>query len=216
MGLGNYPFAALTTIRGIAFIQLEKFMPEKIAVTGIDVICLLENIRSQQSDMVPQKPSSGLLDVGPTPINDFELAQHLTVINDPAMAKVIKDARDVPVLLAYLATITSGSELPCEYLLESALPFAVEQLAADGEVAKRWRLELKAKGDAAAKLQSERNAGNASMPRQNARTVDHDDVLHEYLHLVQEGHTQREARGILVMRGNMGSQSTIHRITKEK
>ena len=61
-----------------------------------------------------------------------------------------------------------------------------------------------------------RNAGNASMPRPNARAIDHDDVLTQYRYLVQQGHTERQARGILVERGNMGSQATIYRVTKEK
>lgn len=67
----------------------------------------------------------------------------------------------------------------------------------------------------AAKQISKRNAGNASMPRPNARAVDHDDVLNEYRHLVREGHTEGEARGILGQRGNMGSQATIYRVTKK-
>lgn len=61
-----------------------------------------------------------------------------------------------------------------------------------------------------------RNAENASMPRPNARAVDHDEVLIEYRRLVREGHTSREARGILVKRGNMGSQATIYRVTNKK
>ena len=68
---------------------------------------------------------------------------------------------------------------------------------------------------AAAKLLSKKNAGNASMPRPNARAVDHDDVLNEHRHLVREGHTEGEARGILLQRGNMGSQATIYRVTKK-
>jgi hypothetical protein len=67
-----------------------------------------------------------------------------------------------------------------------------------------------------AKRLSERNAGNASMPRPNGRVVDHEDVLMAYRHLVREGHTEREARGILVQRGNMGSQATIYRVTNKK
>ena len=61
-----------------------------------------------------------------------------------------------------------------------------------------------------------RNANIAALPRPNARGVDHEDVQNEYRRLVREGHTEREARGILVSRGNMGSQSTIHRVTKKK
>ena len=64
--------------------------------------------------------------------------------------------------------------------------------------------------------QAARNASNAARPRPDARAVDHEDVLNEYRRLVQVGHTEREARGILVQRGNMGSQATIYRVTKEK
>lgn len=68
----------------------------------------------------------------------------------------------------------------------------------------------------ALKLRRARNAVNASLPRPNARAVDHDEVRIEYRRLIQEGHTEREARGILVQRGNMGSQATIYRVTKNK
>ena len=71
-------------------------------------------------------------------------------------------------------------------------------------------------GKEALKLMRARNAVNASMPRPNARAIDHDEVRVEYRRLVQEGHTEREARGILVQRGNMGSQATIYRTTKNK
>ena len=60
----------------------------------------------------------------------------------------------------------------------------------------------------------ERNAFISTLKRPNARTVDHDEVSHEFRSLVKEGHSDREARGILVRRGNMGSQTTIYRITK--
>ncbi len=62
-------------------------------------------------------------------------------------------------------------------------------------------------------LLSKRNSSNASMPRPNARSTDHNEVKIEFNRLVREGHTEREARGILVDRGNMGSQSTIYRAT---
>lgn len=68
----------------------------------------------------------------------------------------------------------------------------------------------------ALKLMRARNAVNASLPRPNARAIDHDEVRIEYRRLIQEGHTEREARGILVQRGNMGSQATIYRATKNK
>ena len=80
--------------------------------------------------------------MGPIAVNDFELALHLWDNNDPAMAKVIKGADDMPVLLAYLATLTSGTDLPNEALLESALPFAVASLRVESDAAKLWNQEL--------------------------------------------------------------------------
>lgn len=142
MGLGSYSFNALTTIRGIAFRAVEHFTTAQTADTGIKVIRLLETFKAKHPDKIPTKPGSGLLDMGPLPLNDFELARHLIDTNDPAMAKIIKGASGVPVLLAYLAIITSGSNLPEEHLLESALPFAVASLAVESEAAKRWNKNL--------------------------------------------------------------------------
>ena len=62
----------------------------------------------------------------------------------------------------------------------------------------------------------ERNALISRFERPNARTIDHDEVRREFDSLVRGGHTQREARGMLVQRGNIGSQATIYRITKQK
>ena len=62
----------------------------------------------------------------------------------------------------------------------------------------------------------ERNAFVSTLERPNARSIDHGEVRREFKNLVVAGHTERQARGILVQRGNSGSQSTIHRITKQK
>lgn len=59
------------------------------------------------------------------------------------------------------------------------------------------------------------NRANAKKPRENARRVDHEDLLAAFRSLVTSGHTDREARGILLSRGCYGSQSTIYRITKK-
>jgi len=56
------------------------------------------------------------------------------------------------------------------------------------------------------------NAENAKLPRQ--KTVDHEEVMLEFRRLIREGHTEREARGLLVQR-RLASQPTIHRITKK-
>ena len=80
-----------------------------------------------------------------------------------------------------------------------------------------WCLGVELTGAKAVKeLLKLRNTLNAKNPRPNARAIERDDVLSEFHRLVREGHTEREARGILVQRGNMGSQTTIYRITKKK
>ena len=58
------------------------------------------------------------------------------------MVRVIKDAKDVDVLIAYLAVVTSGADLPDDTLLESALPFALASLTEESDVAKLWNQEL--------------------------------------------------------------------------
>jgi len=69
---------------------------------------------------------------------------------------------------------------------------------------------------AAEKAQSERNKINASRPRPKTGSDDADEVLREFKLLRDAGHTVSEARGILVKRGNMGSQTKIYKITKNK
>lgn len=78
-----------------------------------------------------------------------------------------------------------------------------------------WCLGVELTGASVAKeLLRSRNSSNAKNPRPNARAIEREAVLSEFHRLVREGHTEREARGILVQRGNMGSQTTIYRITK--
>lgn len=218
MSLGHYPYEVLFEIQGITSRLLARFTRDQIVKSFSGVVQVLADFKRSHPDQIPKKAiSGGLLSMGPVsvPINDFELAQHLVDTNDPAMANVINESDGVTVLIAYLEVLANNKYLPDEYLLESALPFAVETLAIEGEEAKRWRLELKIRSDSAAKLMSERNAGNASMPRPNARVIDHEEVLRDFKHLIREGHTEREARGVLVQRRNMGSQSQIYRITKK-
>lgn len=56
------------------------------------------------------------------------------------------------------------------------------------------------------------NTANAKLPRQ--RTVDHDEVIAEFKRLTREGHTPRDANGMLFARG-LASRATINRITKK-
>lgn len=58
------------------------------------------------------------------------------------------------------------------------------------------------------------NQKNAKAPRPNGRTVDHDEVITEFTRLTREGHTPREANGMLFARG-LASRATINRITKQ-
>lgn len=58
------------------------------------------------------------------------------------------------------------------------------------------------------------NQKSAKAPRPNGRTVDHDEVITEFTRLTREGHTTREANGMLFSRG-LASRATIYRITKQ-
>jgi len=60
-------------------------------------------------------------------------------------------------------------------------------------------------------LRSERARTAATASRPASRTVDHHAVLTEIKKLIREGHSEREARGIVVSRG-MASQPTVSRI----
>lgn len=143
MGFGSYSFSTLTTIQGIAFRLLEPFTTEQIIDAGFKVIRLVDTFKAKHPDKIPTKPGGGLLNFGePVQVNDFDLAQHLVNANYPAMAKLQKSAKGLPVLIAYLATIANAKDLPEEHLLESALPFAVASLTVEGEIAKRWNQNL--------------------------------------------------------------------------
>ena len=69
-------------------------------------------------------------------------------------------------------------------------------------------------------MRAKTNSSNARGERVNGRLVngrriDHDDLLGEFNRLVKIDHSDREARGILKLRG-IWSQSTIYRVTKPK
>lgn len=61
----------------------------------------------------------------------------------------------------------------------------------------------------------ESRRANAKRPRPNRRAGDHDEIVADFLRLVKQGHTEREARGMLARRGD-ASPSTIYRVTKNK
>lgn len=145
MGFGGYSFNVLAVVSGITYRALEKFTTEQIFNTGIAVVHLLENFKAKHPEQIPTKPSGGLLDMGPLPLNDFELARHLIAMNDPAICRVIKGAKGVPVLFAYLAVLTKSKELPPDYLLKSALPYAVDSLTVESEVSRLWSEALQSR-----------------------------------------------------------------------
>jgi hypothetical protein len=58
------------------------------------------------------------------------------------------------------------------------------------------------------------NQKSAEAPRPSGRIVDHEDIAAQFGRLVREGHTRREANGMLFLRG-LASRSTIWRITKK-
>lgn len=155
MGLGNYPFSALFVIRDITFYLLKKFTINQIVGTGNKVVRLLEAFRLQHPEQVPTcKSGGGFFDIPITeiPVADFELARHLIDTNHPDMASVVKGAKGVPVMLAYVATMTSGSGSPAEHFVESALPFVGQSLSVDAEESKRWGESLRAENERLAPL----------------------------------------------------------------
>lgn len=146
MGFGNYNYSALTEIRQIADRLLEGFYKAQIIETGCNVIRVLEDFKKQHPDKIPTKRVGGLLDMGPFPINDFELALHLVGSNNPAMTEAVMRAERLPALIAYLETyleiLGNNSKLPDESWLESALSYAILARTIEGDVAKLWNQYL--------------------------------------------------------------------------
>lgn len=151
LGFGGVNFNTLETIKGIAFYSLQKFPVNDVLKTGNNVIQLLETFKQTHPDRIPKNTlhDGGLLafDTGSiivsVNVNDFELALHLLNTNDPSMALLVKEAKAVPVLLAYLAVITIGVHLPDASVLESALPFTVNSLKFDIADQERWNTKLR-------------------------------------------------------------------------
>lgn len=147
MGFGSYNHSALTEIRRIAARLLEGFSTAQIIETGCNVIRVLEDVKKQHPDKIPTKQVGGLLDMGPFPINDFELALHLVGSNNPAMTEIIESANGLPALIAYLETyleiLGNNTKLPDESWLESALSYAILAQKFEGDVAKLFNQDLK-------------------------------------------------------------------------
>lgn len=149
MGFGSYSFSSLTAIRTIAFQVLGKFTTEQIFDTGVEVARLLQHFKDKRPEEIPNNEAggggllgNGLLEMAPLPMNDFQFARHLVATNDPDMEKIVRDSKGVPVLLAYLAVLTNGKDLPPDHLIEYALPYAVDCLAVESEVSKLWNRDL--------------------------------------------------------------------------
>ena len=146
MGFGSYNYSALTEIRQIAARLLEGFSTAQFIETGCNVIRVLEDFKKQHPDKIPTKQFGGLLDMGPFPINDFELALHLVGSNNPAMTEAVMRAERLPALIAYLETyleiLGNNTKLPDESWLESASSFAIGALKIEGDVAKLWNQYL--------------------------------------------------------------------------
>jgi hypothetical protein len=87
----------------------------------------------------------------------------------------------------------------------------LEALASASSTLTTWLLDGSA---AAAKRRSEINKTNARQPRESARTTDHEEIKTEFKRLLSQGHTRREANGMLFRRG-LGSRTKINRITKK-
>lgn len=142
MGFGKYPFEVLSQIQGITSHLLERFTTEQIVKSFSGVVKALADFKRENPDQLPTKPGVGLLSDGPLQLNDFELAQHLISTKDPGMVKVINKADGVPVLIAYLEVIANNRDLPSEFLITSALPYAVSARTLEGDVARLWNKDL--------------------------------------------------------------------------
>lgn len=174
MSLGSYPFEVLSQIQGITSHLLERFNTEQIVKSFSGVVKVLAVFKRNHPDKIPTKPSGGLLDMGPLPINDFELAQHLINTNDPEMARVINESEGVPVLIAYLEVIANNRNLPDEFLLTSALPYAVSARTFEGDVAERWNRDLLPLAASALKhgaSQASRRAGKTKLSDSQKKQV---------------------------------------------
>ena len=177
MGLGNYPFNVLSEIQGITSHLLARFTTEQIVKSFSGVAKVLGDFKQYHPDQVPTYESGGGLLDGPirkVPVRDFELARHLIDTNHSDMAKVVNESEGVPVLMAYLAVITSNRDLPDEFLLTSALPYAVSARTFDGDLAERRNkdlLPLAAKGLKHGADQAARRTGKTKLSDSQKRQV---------------------------------------------
>lgn len=134
------------------------------------------------------------------------------VATKPKFKKVFRfsDSTEVSMSLA---------EVAYQYLAESARMFAMD----DPEWRQRGQERLRqvasfiGKETDAQLWASVVNKKNASMPRPAARSIEteDDEIVNEFRRLVREGHSAREARGIMTG-WHKWSQSTIYRRTKEE
>lgn len=177
MGLGNYPLEVLSQIQGITSHLLTRFTRDQIVKSFLGVAKVIADFKLNHPDKVPTWRSGGGLldvDVGPIPINDFELAQHLIGTSDPEMAKVINESEGVPVLIAYLEVIANSRVLPNEFLLTSALPYAVLERTVAGDFAEHWNKELQPLAVRALKLdanQAIRRTGKTKLSESKKRQI---------------------------------------------
>ncbi len=141
MSFGDYPFHVLSEIRGITSHLLARFTTEEIVKSFSSVEKVLADFKQNHPDQIPIKTDVGLFSLV-FPFNDFELAQHLIITNEPEMMRVFNESEGVPVLIAYLEVIINNHDLPDEFLLTSALPYAVHARTIKGDVAENWNKVL--------------------------------------------------------------------------
>ena len=97
-------------INAIALQALQRHHPEDIIQTGMAFDKLLADYRLAHPDKVPTKPSMGLLGSGETcPVSDFELALYLVATRPKVMNGLMRLAKEIPMLMAYLAVVSLPS-----------------------------------------------------------------------------------------------------------
>ena len=127
----------LAAIRTISCEVLREYPTDEVAYAGVALQWLLADFRRDHSDQVPMRPDTGLLRIGPTPFNDFELAQHLERTANPAMVRLQKTVGRVPCLMAYMLVVATDAHNERNLGVDAALRYAVDEASVRLETTRR-------------------------------------------------------------------------------